>query len=121
MRALLRRLRIPALWLALAVTIWIANVPAPPAPPVAVNDKWQHGAAFAVLTLMALAAYPARRVWQIGGAMLGYGLLIEATQWAFGQGRQSEWLDVAADLGGIAAAMLLVVPLRKWLPQIFEV
>ena len=121
MMAVVRRLRLPVFWLALAVTIWMANVPAPPAPPVAVNDKWQHGAAFAVLTLMALAAYPARRAWHVGAAMLGYGVLIEITQWAFGQGRQSEWLDIAADMGGIAVALYLAVPLRKWIPQIFEI
>ncbi len=97
----------PIFWTALAFTLVMANLPSPPPAPAAVNDKWQHGLAFALLCGLAFAAYPRQKWWKIAIGMLGYGVLIEFSQWAFGAGRQADFWDVVADSAGICAALLL--------------
>lgn len=108
--------RRPIFWLALVFTLVMANIPSPPPAPAGVNDKWQHGLAFALLCLLAFAAYPRGRWWQIALAMLGYGVLIEISQWAFGAGRQPEFWDVVADSVGIGLALCIQPVLRHLLP-----
>ena len=103
----------PIFWAALLVTLLMANLPSPPPAPAAVNDKWQHGLAFASLCLLAFAAYPQEKWWKIALGILGYGVLIELSQWAFGVGRQADFWDVVADSIGICAALLLLGAI-KW-------
>lgn len=103
----------PIFWAALLVTLLMANLPSPPPAPAAVNDKWQHGLAFALLCLFAFAAYPREKWWKIALGMLVYGVLIELSQWAFGVGRQADFWDVVADSIGICAALLLLSAI-KW-------
>jgi hypothetical protein len=49
-------------WLALCLTLVMALVPRPPVGALGVNDKVQHMAAFAVLSLLAWLAFPRQRL-----------------------------------------------------------
>ena len=105
--------RRPIFWTALIFTLVMANLPSPPPAPAAVNDKWQHGLAFALLCTLAFAAYSRQKWWKVVLGMLAYGVLIELSQWAFGAGRQADFWDVIADSVGICAALLLHAA-TKW-------
>lgn len=49
-------------WLALGVTLVMALLPRPPVAALGLNDKLQHMAAFAVLSLLAWLAFPRQRL-----------------------------------------------------------
>ncbi len=79
-------------------------------------DKWQHIAAFFVLTLCAslpLVAGWSRLVAAALG-MLAFGLFIEAVQMHL-PARSAEWQDILADSAGIALGLMAVgVARRVW-------
>lgn len=112
---MLRRLFVAAFWAALLFAVVMALVPVPPPVPGNPSDKVQHMVAFAVLTTLALAAYPRTNAAGIAIALFALGGLIEVAQLIPALGREGSWLDFAADCAAVLATMALGVPLRRWL------
>ena len=104
---------------ALVVTAWLALSPSPPVDP-GVSDKLQHALAFFTLALLADLSWPDADYWLPKALpLLAYGGLIELAQ-ASTATRTAEWLDLAANAGGLAfyppvALALRAIPgLRRW-------
>ncbi|MBC7492694.1 MAG: hypothetical protein H7241_09655 [Novosphingobium sp.] len=92
-------------------TLTMAFLPQPPATPIdKFGDKFEHMAAFAVLTAVALIAWPQSRRWRIILLLSGLGGLIEFVQEIPDLHRDSDWHDWAADTLAIVAAAVVVSP-----------
>jgi len=92
-------------WFLVAFTLANALRPGPSAGP-GLNDKLLHFLAFYVLSLSAACAAPRLHPVWIGAALLGLGIAIEILQMAPLIGRSASFLDLLADLAGIAAALV---------------
>lgn len=90
----------------LAVTV-LSVLPADQLPAVSFSiwDKAQHALAFFALTLLGIWAYPGRAL-AVVISMAAFGVCIELAQWSLGW-RQGEWLDLLADILGVAIAIML--------------
>jgi hypothetical protein len=71
-------------------------------------DKWVHGLTFALLAIWFSGQYRRQAYWRIVLGLVAFGLLIELCQRLVGY-RSADWLDVAADCGGIGVGMLAAV------------
>ncbi len=69
-------------------------------------DKSVHAIVFAFLALWFAGQYRSRSYWRIALGLLMFGLLIELCQRMLTY-RSAEWFDVAADVAGIIAGLLL--------------
>lgn len=98
-------------WLAVAVCFVMAVMPQPIS---LASDKWQHAAAFATLTALAMIAYrrwsPLRLLLVLGA----FGGLIEIVQSLDFIGRDGDFRDWAADLIAILAVLAF-----GWIGQSF--
>ena len=99
-------------WLALAVTLVMALLPRPPVGPLGVNDKLQHMAAFAVLSLLAWLAFPRQRLSVLFLTLAAIGGLIEILQMIPALHRDADVKDWIADCLAIAAVLGLCEGLR---------
>jgi hypothetical protein len=105
------------------ITLVYSLVVAPPeGGALAVGDKWLHAASYfatGLCLLLAAVWRPGRGdgpfpTWGVRGAvaLVAAGALIELGQAAF-TSRQAELADVAADLLGVSAALLVHAAIRK--------
>ena len=102
------------LFLCLLGGLWLALTPlAGPPPPPGPWDKVEHAAGFYVLTLLALAAFPAGARWKILAALTGYGALVEVLQGIPALRRTTDLFDLAADVLGIGLALLPTLLRRR--------
>ena len=69
-------------------------------------DKSTHAIVFAILTVWFAGQYRRQSYWRIALGLLMFGLLIELCQRMLIY-RSAEWLDVAADVTGIIAGLLI--------------
>ena len=69
-------------------------------------DKWAHVLAFAFLAVWFAGQYHRGAYWRIAIGLVAYGILIELCQRAVGY-RSAEWLDLAADVIGIATGLVI--------------
>lgn len=69
-------------------------------------DKWAHLLVFAFLAVWFAGQYRPRSYWRIALGLLAFGIFIELCQRLVGY-RSAEWLDVAADMAGIIAGLLI--------------
>jgi glycopeptide antibiotics resistance protein len=98
--------------LAIGVILWLALHPSPPISGWQL-DKFNHLAAFFVLTLLADYAFPSAAVTAVKLLpLLSFGVLIEVLQYWVGY-RYFEWLDVMAGAAGIVLFWLLRGALRR--------
>ncbi len=67
-------------------------------------DKWAHLLTFAFLAVWFAGQYRRGSYWRIGLGLVGFGVLIELCQRMVGY-RSAEWLDIGADVGGIAIGL----------------
>lgn len=111
----MRRVLVLAFWAALLFALVMALLPRPPQLPGNPSDKVQHILAFAVLTVLALAAYARTSPVVIGLGLAVLGGLIEFAQLIPSLGRDGAWLDWAADCGAVIVVLALAVPLRVYL------
>ena len=111
-----RRARIAVLWLAVAFTLVMATLPKPPQLPGAPTDKVQHIAAFLVLTILAVVAYPQAPRWRVLLWLAGFGGAIELVQAIPALHRSSDWRDWLADIGAVLVALALAALARKISP-----
>ena len=100
-------------WLTLVFTMVMALLPQPPAV-LEVNDKLQHMAAFAALTLLAAVSFPKPRYRRIFVAMAALGAAIEVMQMIPSLQRDAQVSDWLVDCAAIIAALLLCAVIR-WL------
>jgi hypothetical protein len=83
----------------------MAVLPHPPQLPGQPTDKLQHIAAFAVLTALACAAWPAAPRLRVLVALAGFGALIELVQAIPALNRSADWRDWLADTGAILVTL----------------
>lgn len=103
-----------AFWLAAAFAFYMATTPHPPEV-VELNDKFQHMLAFAVLTVLALAAYPRIRVLYPVLGLSAFGGLIEVVQSIPSLHRDASLFDWLADIAAVLGAFALVLAVRHLL------
>lgn len=94
-------------FVAVLFTVTMAILPRPPAIPGEPPDKVLHIIAFAALGTLAAVAYWRASIAMIFVALSGLGALIELIQLVPALNRDSDWLDLLADMG--AALVALVV------------
>jgi len=71
-------------------------------------DKWLHGITFVLLAVWFAGQYRRKSYWRIGIGLLFFGVLIEACQRLVTY-RSADWLDIAADAGGIAVGLAVAM------------
>lgn len=101
-------------WAALAFALAMAWLPHPPALPGAPEDKLQHVAAFATLSLLAAGAFPAQPLARIGERLSFVGAIIEVVQAIPALGRDCDIRDWIADTVAIAVMLTMVGVWRSW-------
>jgi len=97
-----------AFWAAVCFAFVMAVIPHPPELPGNPNDKVQHIAAFAVLTLFGAIAYPKALFVRLFAALSLFGAFIELIQAIPALHRDSDVRDWLADTIAIAVVMLVV-------------
>ena len=71
-------------------------------------DKWLHVTTFIVLALWFSGQYARRSYWRLVMGLVAFGLLIEVTQRMVSY-RTADWLDLAADVAGVAIGMAIAL------------
>ena len=79
-----------------------------PDSPFFISDKWVHGVTFAALALWFSGQYARRSYWRLIMGLVAFGLLIEMTQRMVSY-RTAEWMDLLADLLGLAVGMVVAL------------
>ncbi len=99
---------------ALAAVILLAMclLPSKDLPQTGAGDRFEHTAAWFVLTLTGYVLAP-RRVWAIPAFALAYGMAIELLQGTVGTGRHADPMDLVADVVGIALAVVVYLLARR--------
>jgi len=115
-----RMLSVVSLLLILGATIvpsdWLW--PDDPSFDLHVSDKWLHGITFTGLAVWFSGQFAKSSYWRIALGLLAFGILIEIAQRAVSY-RTAELLDLAADVIGIAAGLLLArAGLGGWTPRL---
>lgn len=72
------------------------------------SDKWAHAITFLILALWFAGQYRRKAYWRIAVGLAAFGALIEIVQRMVGY-RTAEWLDMGADMAGIAAGLTLAL------------
>jgi VanZ family protein len=104
-------LRYRRLWIAAVAALAAAIATGSLVPAVAIEtigvwDKFQHGGAYFVLTLM-LAGIVERRAYPVAAVVaLLFGALLEVAQGTLTTTRVTDWHDIVANSTGIAAALV---------------
>jgi VanZ family protein len=95
------------LFVLICVVCYLAVAPQPPKAADLGWDKMNHASAFAALTFAGCLGFPgSRRAVLVG--MLALGGLIEIVQY-FVPGRSSDWVDLGADVIGMAMGLALAL------------
>lgn len=69
-------------------------------------DKWLHGITFALLAVWFAGQYRRQAYWRIAVGLVAFGMFIEVCQRLVGY-RTADWVDVAADCGGIVTGLIV--------------
>lgn len=95
----------------LLLTVWGSLTPSPPSAPGGLSDKVQHFTAYFLLAGLAGTAFP-RRLLSIAALLIALGAGVELAQAGMALGRQGSWLDLLANIAGVASAAGLALLLR---------
>ena len=106
-----RPVRIGLYALAALILLILCVLPSEDLPDPGTGDRFEHTAAWFVLTATGYALAP-RRTWAIPAFALAYGALIEVIQGAVATGRHSDALDFVADALGVAIATAIYLIVR---------
>ncbi|MGH7578381.1 MAG: hypothetical protein ACREM1_25110 [Longimicrobiales bacterium] len=103
-------------WAAVIAATALSLMPNSVLQPGSLNDKLEHTAGYALLTIWFCGVYPRSRYPAIAIAFLLMGIAIEVLQGAMPWGRQAELYDVYAGAAGIALGVCLswATPLGQW-------
>jgi len=102
---MLRLIRL-AFWAAVLFALFMAAIPRPP--DLQIWDKWQHMAAFFVITVLGRTAYHRLTRKILLPALIGFGGLIELVQMIPALHRDSQLSDWVADIVAVIAALVIV-------------
>ena len=108
-----RRVRLGLYALAVAILLVLCALPTKDLPDPHTGDRFEHAAAWFVLTITGYVLAPNRR-FAIPAFALAYGAVIEVLQGLLPTGRHSDPLDFLADVQGVALAVVLFLIVR-WL------
>jgi len=117
-RQILRRLRAPLFWMAIAVVYVAAIMPGSEAPTLGFADKTDHLVAFVTLTILGRIAYQHLPCLLLAAGLVLLGILIEVTQGVVG--RDASALDVAWDCAGILVGLVAARHLYRRRPVFFH-
>ena len=73
-----------------------------------ISDKLLHGITFTVLALWFSGQYARHSYWRLVTGLVAFGLLIEAMQRMVSY-RTADWVDLLADLIGVAVGMSIAL------------
>lgn len=90
----------------IALAMLASLTPVQNLPDIGANDKLEHLAAYALMTLWFAGIYPRSRYFMIGIGMFLLGALIEGAQGSMGWGRQADVYDMLANTTGILAGLI---------------
>jgi VanZ family protein len=107
-----RPVRLGLYVLAVAILFAICVAPSEKLPTSGAGDRFEHAAAWFVLTITGYALAPNRRL-AIPAFALAFGVLIEAIQAIAPTGRHGDPLDVVADVVGVAAGVAAML-IARW-------
>lgn len=108
-----RPVRLGLYALAAAILMVLCLLPSEDLPQSGAGDRFEHTAAWFVLTLSGYGLAPNRRI-AIPVFALAYGLAIEWLQGVSGTGRHADPLDLVADVTGILLAMIVFFAGRRF-------
>ena len=108
----MNRLFLTAFWIAALTALVMANT-APVGLPGNPNDKFLHVLAFAVLTLLAVGAYPRTSLINLWLGLTFFAALIEFLQIALKRGRDGDLYDLLAGTAAAAAVIFVVFAARR--------
>lgn len=114
-----RRVRLGLYALAALILLVLCVTPSQDLPDPGTGDRFEHMAAWFVLTLTGFVLAPRRRL-AIPAFALAYGALIEVLQAAMPFGRHGDPRDLLADAIGVALACLAWLVLRRLAPRIID-
>ena len=103
-----RRVRLALYALAVAILLVLCVLPTRDLPDPGTGDRFEHAAAWFVLTATGYILAPNRRL-AIPAFAVAYGAFIEVLQGLTPTGRHSDPLDFLADLQGVALAVVLML------------
>lgn len=107
-----RPVRLGLYALAAAILFVLCVVPTSDLPDPGTGDRFEHSAAWFVLTITGYLLAPNRRL-AIPAFALAYGVLIEVIQGLAPTGRHSDPWDFAADSLGVALAVAVFLVVRR--------
>jgi len=114
-----RRVRLGLYALATLILLVLCVTPSQKLPDPGTGDRFEHMAAWFVLTLTGFVLAPRRRL-AIPAFALAYGVLIEVLQAMMPFGRHGDPRDLLADAIGVALACLAWLVLRRLAPRIID-
>lgn len=114
-----RRVRLGLYALAALILLVLCVTPSQDLPDPGTGDRFEHMAAWFVLTLAGFVLAPRRRL-AIPAFALAYGALIEVLQAAMPFGRHGDPRDLLADAIGVALACVAWLVLRRLAPRIID-
>ena len=101
-----RPVRLGLYGLAAVILLVLCLLPSKDLPDTGTGDRFEHTAAWFVLTITGYLLAPDRR-FAIPAFALAYGALIEVLQGTVGTGRHSDPMDFVADSAGVALAVVV--------------
>jgi VanZ family protein len=111
-----RPVRLGLYALAVGILFVLCLLPSKSLPDSGAGDRFEHTAAWFVLTLSGYVLAPNRRI-AIPAFALAYGVVMELLQGVAGTGRHADPLDLAADATGVAIAVVVFLIARRVLPK----
>ena len=114
-----RPVRLALYALAVAILLILCLTPTEDLPDPGTGDRFEHMAAWFVLTLTGLVLSP-RRILAIPAFALAFGVIVEVLQALTPFGRHGDPLDLAADAVGVTLACLLWFGLRRLAPRAID-
>lgn len=107
-----RSIMVAMFWLAMALALFMALVPKPPALPGNLGDKVQHILGFATLTALAVLAYRPSRYLTLFGSLAIFGACVELAQAIPALQRDADIRDWLADSAAILVVLCFCQALR---------
>jgi len=114
-----RRVRLALYALAALILLVLCSIPSEDLPDPGTGDRFEHTAAWFVLTLTGFVLAP-RRQLAIPTFALAYGVAIEVLQAVMPFGRHGDLRDLLADVVGIALACVAWFALRRIAPRLAD-
>lgn len=112
-----RPIRLGLYAVAVAILFAICVAPSEKLPSSGAGDRFEHAAAWFVLTVTGYALAPDRRL-AIPTFALAFGLVVEAIQAVAPTGRHADPLDLVADVVGVGAGVLAMLIVRRAWPRL---